>query len=351
MTSRTWIVALCALALGGCGIKEGDVLSAEGVAPGGKADGAGGGGQDKNGNAAGGAVHCWAPGNIAIGFNSELDPLLEAPAEPAVAGAALEREAAFQQAVDDWNLELAAINPALQLVLNGQSVHFASQHGMNVCQDNTRGHAVYRPDYTPANHGAFTSGQIDTENTASTSVDPTGAGSPGWNCNNDAIESIAMDRLAETLTAINANGTNIDEGDITWFTHEDHSCDIVTWSYDIAVLDNQHFDFYSVMLHEIGHFLGLGHLDDMSGTNVMLAFINKGQRFGIGPLEQAELQARYAQGAPCGPAAVVPPPGGGGEQVEPVASCGDLDEACCEGACFDGLYCDEAGYCAAIATE
>jgi len=54
------------------------------------------------------------------------------------------------------------------------------------------------------------------------------------------------------------------------------------------------FDFYSVMLHELGHFLGLAHQDaDPAGTNVMQAFIPKGTRRVIGPKEKACLCALY----------------------------------------------------------
>jgi hypothetical protein len=81
-------------------------------------------------------------------------------------------------------------------------------------------------------------------------------------------------------------------------THRVHAagiCPRIPWDYFTTPADRPfgvpgHFEFYGVMLHELGHLLGLDHLPD---GDVMRARMGPGDRLRIGPAERAGLEKLY----------------------------------------------------------
>jgi hypothetical protein len=155
----------------------------------------------------------------------------------------------------------------------------------------------------------------DGKNVASTAKDN---GNPGW-INAPGVGTYDADRLAETYPKCNnTDNSKLDEADIGWMTHytPDNMCTVIPWDYrykpDAANPNDpgpvpykaagtlpkpDAFDFYSVMLHEIGHLLGLGHMTDPGGNNVMSAQIFPGTRLVISPTEKNCLKQLYCTDA------------------------------------------------------
>ena len=114
--------------------------------------------------------------------------------------------------------------------------------------------------------------------------------------------------MAQTL----GGPEGISQASFTYLTHyapnRDGTCRRIPWDYDSLRFGPGApvYDFYSVMLHEVGHNLGLGHHaprtcnDPVSGArNVMQPQIFQGERFVVGSCELKAMQALYGAGGPC----------------------------------------------------
>jgi hypothetical protein len=160
----------------------------------------------------------------------------------------------------------------------------------------------------------------DLHNVASTGYDKAGAGAvpEGW-IFGDAVGTFDIEaRLAETYYVCNTpDTTKLKEADIGWMTHFDpmHGCTQIPWDYRYAAAMGDPpapydpanpgnppggnfpapaaYDFYSVILHELGHLLGLGHMTDAGANNVMIGQLNPGVRRVITVTEIACLKKLY----------------------------------------------------------
>jgi hypothetical protein len=249
----------------------------------------------------------WYGPAVPIEFNAALDPGLDV-----VPAAALARDAAFQAAVDAWNGELAAVGSAFRINLAFNAAAYAADQGA----------ATMCVGLVTPNYGGTAA---DGMNAASTARDVGGAGADGYVARNDVAPPagerrapaddeypsydpnfdphsgapVSTHRLAETSRNTNpADADELLESEVLWFTHFlDPGCTPIPWDYDHTRFPID-FDFYSVMLHELGHFLGLDHLRDaVNVDNVMQPTIDRGQRQVISAVERAELARRYAPGA------------------------------------------------------
>ncbi|HET7224502.1 MAG TPA: matrixin family metalloprotease [Candidatus Eisenbacteria bacterium] len=243
----------------------------------------------------------WCPPDTAVtlNFNPSLDPMLE----NAGYGDAVSRGQCFQKAVNDWNAALVTVGARLRLVYAAGNLWAADQNGV-VCAD---------PDIGPPLQGVYSNADLDGHRTDGRQTASTGHNSngkldaggvnvlgPGWlvavagpGVSDTSMQVVPADGVLAILQA-DTQGLYPDclrEADITWFTHAavagGGGCARIRWDYRLAGAPAMsRFDFYSVMLHEIGHLLGLAHQnDDGSGKNVMQSTIPKGQRYQIGPKE------------------------------------------------------------------
>jgi hypothetical protein len=231
---------------------------------------------------------CWKTNPIPVVFNPSLDPALEIPVVVGQATSPKDRETAFANAVAAWNAALVANGVAVAFAPVVTDVTaFTTLQSQQVCSDAISGAPVFDTAYQ-AKAAPFGG--------ASTAQSPNNAAGPGYNQGGSVVTYDVDRRLAETDPLDN----HPEVAAIQWFTHfpptAGASCDQIPWMYidGGAAPPNPYFDYYSVMLHELGHLLGLGHRSDPARQNVMRAQLWPGQRAEIGPLEVADLQTLYA---------------------------------------------------------
>lgn len=245
-------------------------------------------------------------------FNSSLDPNLEAPQF----GDALARRTAFQQAVADWNAALAAVGAPLVLNLVFDDAAWAIEQSGQYCSDLQSPFTDVFTDFRGSHYNDGAS-QVSTGlNPGDANLDPgsqpLGA---GWLLPSVFVSGDTTTGVVAIDQALAANKNKFDSGnpsliiesDIAWYTHThyepagfDPACPRTSWDFRMAGgPDANRYDFYSAMLHAVGHALGIGHQTaDETGNNVMQVTLGKGQRRAIGAKELACLCARYGPGAP-----------------------------------------------------
>jgi hypothetical protein len=276
---------------------------------------------------------------VVVKFNPALDPTLEQVrryVDPMLMqqaytlGNADTRWMCFQKAVDAWNAVLDTLctgQRAFQLQAMRVNNLWGTQQTMQVeCVDG----GLRNPDDPLLPHSPATGADVfdrtpaylgDGSNTASTGYggQKTPAIPPGWIVGN-GIGTYTIDaRLGETYPRCSTTEPGkMVESDIAWFTHiEDGTmpgaCPLIPWDYryePVAADPNDPgapvpykgappkpgpdaFDFYSVMLHELGHLIGLGHMSDPAGGNVMVGSLSPGERSKISATEIACLKQLY----------------------------------------------------------
>jgi hypothetical protein len=246
-----------------------------------------------------------------LSFNPSLDPALET-----VFGDAASRTAAFVQAVNDWNIALSNVGASLVLTPTIDAAAWASGQNYVYCQEPV---GLLSDVYTDVRTGHFNDGTNEfstAENPGLANLDPLlNPLGPGWVLpasyvgNDTTTGMVAIDAVlaAPKLKFDTVNPAVVVEADVVWYTHthyeptgSDPACPRTSWDFSYpSGPDAQRYDFYSVMLHSIGHLLGVGHqgLDD-GGNNVMQAGLAKGARRAIGVKELMCLCERYGPGAP-----------------------------------------------------
>lgn len=246
---------------------------------------------------------------VGVSLNPSLDPALETSF-----GDAASRYAAFQQAVAEWNAALTNVGASLQLVAVSDASAWATEQSSAYCQD-ANGTDVF-DDYR-ALRWRDDVNQVSTAlNPGDVNLDPAamplGAGwiLPPANVQVDTTSGVVtVDKLLANpkLRYDPSNPAIVLEADFVWYTHylyqptgSDAACVRTSWDFRFPdAPDAARWDFYTVMLHSLGHLLGVGHQapDDM-GTNVMQTALAKGLRRVIGPKELMCLCERYGPGQP-----------------------------------------------------
>jgi len=261
---------------------------------------------------ANGAPIHWAltGGTLNVSLNATLDPSLETSF-----GDAASRRAGFQQAVAEWNAALLNVGATLQIVAVMDDAAWATEQSSAYCQE--------APGTTDVFDDARGLRWRDDVNQISTALNPGDANldpssnplGAGWilpPTYAPADTSGAVLPIDKNLASLKLRFDSIDpsivvEGDFVWFTHLlyqptglDEACVRLPWDFRYPDgPDAARWDFHSVMLHTLGHLLGVGHQGpDAMGTNVMQTSLGKGERRAIGPKELMCLCERYGPGQP-----------------------------------------------------
>ena len=258
----------------------------------------------------------WKVNSVDVYFNASLDPNLEQAAVCTFnniqmaypLGDATSRRQCFSAAVDAWNVALTNLcgdgKTPLQLVLKPED---NGLWGVDQSQTPCIGGGPNIYVRVPLHNN-------DSKNVGSTGhnhfLNKDGANNvlgPGW-IQADEITTESPERLAETYPRLAGGG--LAEADIGWMTHFKDQCAEIPWDYRLFKVNNppceavvpepNSYDFYSVMLHELGHLLGLGHISDPDGKitdNCMGFTIKRGERKQITKLETDCLKKLYCIGA------------------------------------------------------
>jgi hypothetical protein len=245
------------------------------------------------------------PVAVTVNFNPALDPNLENNINGASNPGT--RWAAFQQAVNDWQTKVLnnlggagqtpiTLTPQQDLT---QVTIWGVDQGMQMCTDNSN------PMLGNVNVFQVTRHLGNTVNSTSTGDNPGNVNTypngnvlgPGWiylqaqmTSQDDGFEQI----LGLTYPTI-ANGDLTAPIDIGWMTHikgPGGTCSPIPWNYFAAPLlpPNGSTDFYSVMIHELGHLLGLGHLPpNPLKNNAMQSSLPTGTRYEVGAAGDPEV--------------------------------------------------------------
>jgi hypothetical protein len=238
----------------------------------------------------------WDQHAIQILFNPDLDPDLDFP------GSADFRWQGFKTAVEAWDAELKAIDPrfSLQPTLAGG---FAGQQDLQQCLD-VRDPLAPQPVWSGSFHPADGANMASAAEASRAGMHPLlNLPKVGWTTNStEHIETdVDMEILAEFFPTSTDGRGHFQEGDILWHTHTGAGCDSwgqalcrpIEWDYLGGAWS---YSFYSVMLHEVGHFLGLDHMDASAfQDNVMRSRLMPGQTLQITDDERAALRALYAR--------------------------------------------------------
>lgn len=120
-----------------------------------------------------------------------------------------------------------------------------------------------------------------------------------------AAPSLAPDSNADntvTMASLSSGTLAVARLSFNPATKEIHECDIemnskVTWSTDGATSECEfpasHFDVQNVMTHEVGHFIGLDHVNDEYLTLYGYASEGETRKCSLGPGDQAGATALY----------------------------------------------------------
>ncbi len=262
---------------------------------------------------------CWKGAKVTVHHNRSIDAKLLGIA--GIAGDAADAQAAFKNAVELWQEAITA-NPTLKDILKltygGATDKYAGDAAGQAKQedDGRDNEFAFRVRYN-AGDGHKHSG--DGQNTAATGhKHPDGMPArdgDGWIWKDNEVAGSVLDidaRLAETLLVQDA-AKKITEGDITWFTHASSGATkvkLIPWNYDKQPAEAPNINYRPVMVHEIGHLLGLDHCTADDGCEAMIATIEPGQDPQIQGGEMAALEYLYGPGGACGPAQPPPPPDG-----------------------------------------
>lgn len=269
---------------------------------------------------------CWKNGIVNVFHNSSIDPKLIGFA--GIIGNGADAQMAFADAVKLWTTQIAAsakIKDVLKLNYGGATNRYAGDAaGMMKVESNRVNEAAFQVLYNPnANHMHVGDGQ----NTAATGhlypmAMPVRMGD-GWVWNDATAEVSSFieieKRLAETIFRQDAN-QKIIEGDITWFTHMstmNNMASLIVWNYKTNKAAAPNFNYRPVMVHEIGHLLGLDHCTAADNCEVMQSMIGPGADPQIKAGEITALEFLYGPGGPCGPPMPPPPPTDGGPPPPP----------------------------------
>ncbi len=261
---------------------------------------------------------CWKDGKVTVSHNKSIAAKLLGVA--GIAGNADDAQAAFADAVELWKAKIAAhptLKDVLKLTYGGATTRYAGDAiGQPKREDNGRDDEfAFQVKY---DIGAMHKHSPDGHNTAATGHKHEDAmparDGDGWIWKDESAIGSTIDidaRLAETRLHKDAD-KKLTEGDITWFTHwstSDTKVKLIAWNYEKDAAPAPNLNYRPVMVHEIGHLLGLDHCTAADDCEVMIATIAPGDDPQIKDGEMAALAYLYGPGGPCGPAQ--PPPGDG----------------------------------------